>query len=215
MSLKLYLHPLSSYCQKAIVAFYENGTPFEPIFLNPGDPESSRELRRLWPIGKFPVLRDEIRGLTVPESSIIIEYLDRRYPGKTKLLPEEDDALWQTRLKDRFYDLHIHTHMQKIVGDRLRPRDKRDPLGVEQAKAAIQVAYDMVDAEMDERSWAMGDAFSIADCSAAPALFYAKLVVPFDGRKHLLAYFERLAARPSFARATEEAKPYFGLFPKE
>jgi glutathione S-transferase len=215
MSLKLFLHPLSSYCQKALVAFYENGTPFEPVFVNLGNAESSRELRKLWPIGKFPVLRDDRRGVTVPESSIIIEYLDRHYPGGTRLLPTEDDALWQTRLKDRFYDLHVHTHMQKIVGDRLRPQDKRDPFGVDQAKASIETAYDMLDAEMGSRHWAMGNAFSIADCSAAPALFYARLAVPFGARKNLAAYFDRLASRPSFARATEEAKPYFHLFPKE
>jgi glutathione S-transferase len=215
MSLKLFLHPLSSYCQKVLVAFYENGTPFEPVFVNLGDAESSRELRTLWPIGKFPVLRDEGRRVTVPESSIIIEYLDRHYPGATRLVPDGNDAQWQTRLKDRFYDLHVHSHMQKIVGDRLRPTNKRDPFGVDQAKAAIGAAYDMIDAEMAERHWAMGDAFSIADCSAAPALFYAKLTVPFGERKNLTAYFERLASRSSFARVTEEAKPYFHLFPKE
>ena len=216
MSLKLYLHPLSSYCQKAITAFYENGTAFEPVFVNLGDEVSSAEMKQLWPIGKFPVLRDEARGQTVPESSIIIEYLDRYYPGKARLLPEESELAWQTRLKDRFYDLHLHEHMQRVVGDRLRPQDKRDAFGVARAKASIERAYDMIEAEMGSRIWAMGEAFSIADCAAAPALFYARLTVPFgDARPNLSAYYERLANRPSFARATEEAKPYFSLFPKE
>jgi glutathione S-transferase len=216
MSLKLYLHPLASYCQKALIAFYENGAPFEPIFVDLGNEASSAELKRLWPIGKFPVLRDEARGQTVPESSIIIEYLDRYYPGRAKLLPEDAELAWQTRLKDRFYDLHLHEHMQKVVGDRLRPQDKRDPFGVAHAKASIERAYDMIDAEMGAKTWAMGEAFGMADCAAAPALFYAKLTVPFgDARPKLSAYFERLANRPSFARATEEAKPYFAFFPKE
>jgi len=216
MSLKLYLHPLSSYCQKAITAFYENGAPFEPIIVDLGNAASCAEMKRLWPIGKFPVLRDEARGRTVPESSIIIEYLDRYYPGKARLLPDDTELAWQTRLKDRFYDLHLHEHMQRVVGDRLRPQDQRDPLGVARAKAAIALAYDMIDSEMAGKSWAMGDAFSIADCAAAPALFYARLTVPFgDARPNLSAYWARLAARPSFARATEEAKPYFHLFPKE
>jgi glutathione S-transferase len=216
MSLKLFLHPLSSYCQKAITAFYENGTPFEPIIVDLGNAASSAEMKRLWPIGKFPVLRDEARGQTVPESSIIIEYLDRYYPGQAKLLPDAPELAWQTRLKDRFYDLHLHEHMQRVVGDRLRPQDQRDPLGVARAKASIALAYEMIDAEMGGKSWAMGDTFSVADCAAAPALFYARLTVPFgDARPNLAAYYERLAVRPSFARATEEAKPYFHFFPKE
>jgi glutathione S-transferase len=215
MSLTLYLHPLSSYCQKVLVALYENDTPFTPQLVNLGDEASSAELKRLWPIRKFPVLRDDAREQTVPESSIIIEYLDRHYPGRTRLVPADGDLAWQTRLRDRFYDLHVHDHMQKIIGDRLRPADKKDPHGVELAKARLTTAYDMIDREMKMRKWAMGDAFTIADCSAAPALYYANLALPFgDTHKNVAAYFDRLMERPSFARAVKEAEPYRHMFPK-
>jgi glutathione S-transferase len=214
MSLKLYFHPLASFCQKVLIALYENETPFEPIFVDLGNEPSSAELKRLWPIRKFPVLRDEARGLTIPESSIIIEYLDRHFPGKTKFIPEQGELAWQTRLEDRFYDFHVHLHMQKIVADRLRPEGKHDPAGVEEAKAKLDIAYDMIDRETGSKHWAAGDAFTMADCAAAPALFYARLVQPFADRRNLAAYYGRLAQRPSFARVTEEAKPYLNLFPQ-
>jgi glutathione S-transferase len=215
MSLKLYLHPLSSYCQKALIALYENGTRFEPHIVNLGDEKSRAELLKLWPIGKFPVLRDEARDRTIPESTTIIEYLDQHYPGRTKLIPADPDLARQARFHDRFFDLHLHSHMQKVVGDRLRPAGSKDPFGVEQAKACIATAYGMIDGEMASKVWAMGEAFTMADCAAAPALFYANLVVPFgDTHKNVAAYFGRLMQRPSFARAVEEAKPYFHMFPK-
>src|SRR3954469_21585617 len=133
MSLTLYLHPLAYFCQKALIACYENGTPFTPHIVNLGDEAERAALQRLWPVGKFPLLRDAARGQTVPESSIIIEYLDRYYPGPAPLLPDDADLAWQTRLRDRFYDLYVHEPMQRIVGDRLRPRQNVDPYGVEEA----------------------------------------------------------------------------------
>jgi len=214
MSLKLYLHPLSSFCQKVLIALYENATAFEPVTVDLASQTSSAELKRLWPIGKFPVLRDDAKDLTIPESSIIIEYLDRHFPGPARLIPEDGELAWRTRLKDRFYDLHVHLHMQKIVGDRLRPEGRHDPHGVEEAKAKLEIAYGMIDQEMGSKTWAMGEAFSMVDCAAAPALFYARLVLPFGGRKTLAGYFERLMQRPSFARVTEEAEPYLAMFPK-
>jgi glutathione S-transferase len=220
MSLKLYLHPLSSYCQKALIALYENDTPFEPYIVNLGEEKSRAELLKIWPIGKFPVLRDEARDRTIPESTTIIEYLDQHYAGRTKLIPADADLARQTRFQDRFYDLHLHNHMQKVVGDRLRPADGKDPFGVQQAKVGIATAYDMIDRAMATRTggakiWAMGDHFTMADCAAAPALFYANLVVPFgDTHKNVAAYFGRLMERPSFARCVSEAKPYFHMFPK-
>jgi glutathione S-transferase len=213
-SLRLYFHPLASYCQKVLVALYEKGVEFEPVFVDLADPTSGEALRKLWRIGKFPVLRDEARGVTVPESSIIVEYLDRHHPGQRQLIPGDGELAWQARLKDRFYDLHLHEHMQKIVGDRIRPEGKRDPFGVEQAKAKLATAYDMIDGEMGAKPWAMGEDFGIADCAAAPALFYARLVLPFGDRQHLAAYLERLSQRPSFARVTREAEPYLAMFPK-
>jgi glutathione S-transferase len=215
MTLKLYYHPLSSFCQKVLVALYENDAPFEPHLVDLGDEKSRADFLKIWPVGKFPVLRDDAKDRTVPESSIIIEYLDRHYPGKTPLVPTDADLALQTRLRDRFYDLDVHVYMQKIVGDRLRPAANKDPYGVEQARARIETAYGIIDQEMATKTWAMGDAFSMADCAAAPALFYANLVVPFgDSHKNVAAYFDRLMKRPSFARVVEEAKPYFAMFPK-
>jgi glutathione S-transferase len=215
MTLKLYFHPLSSYCQKVLVALYENDTPFDPHIVDLGNETSRTEFLKVWPVGQFPVLRDDAKGRTVPESSIIIEYLGEHYPGRTPLVPADAELAWQTRLRDRFYDLHLHNHMQRIVGDRLRPAANKDPYGVEQARAKVKTAYGMIDQEMATKTWAMGDAFSMADCAAAPALFYANLVVPFgDTHQNVKAYFDRLMKRPSFARAVAEAKPYFEMFPK-
>jgi glutathione S-transferase len=215
MTLKLYFHPLSSYCQKVLVALYENETPFEAHLVDLGNKASRADFLKIWPVGQFPVLRDDARDRTIPESSIIIEYLDRYHPGTTPLVPADADLAWQARLRDRFYDLHVHNHMQKIVGDRLRPAASKDPYGVEQAKKKMQTAYGLLDQEMATKTWAMGDVFSMADCAAAPALFYANLVVPFgDTHKNVAAYFDRLMNRPSFARAVAEAKPYFAMFPQ-
>jgi len=216
MSLTLHFHPLSSFSWKTLIALYENDTPFTPNVVNLGDAAERAALLKLWPIGKFPVLRDDAQDRTIPESSIIIEYLDNQYPGRTRFIPADTKAALQTRLRDRFYDLYVHLPMQKIIGDRLRPADSKDPYGVAEAKARIQSCYGMIDKEMTSRTWAMGDAFSLADCAAAPALFYGNMVVPFGGEhKNVSAYFERLKARPSFARVIEEAEPYFKMVPKE
>lgn len=216
MSLTLYMHPLSSYCHKAMIALYENATPFTAVAVNLGDPDERAMLLKLWGVGKFPVLQDAARGEVVPESSIIIEYLDRHYPGATRFNPEDAAAARAVRLADRFYDLHIHTHMQKVVGDRLRPAGAKDPHGVEDARTRMRAAYDIAEREMASRRWAAGDAFSMADCAAAPALFYAAKVLPYaDTHPHLAAYLERLKARPSYARVLEEAEPYFHMFPRE
>jgi glutathione S-transferase len=215
MSLTLYFHPLASFCQKVLIALYENDTPFEPHFVDLGDETSSAEFKKLWPLGKMPVLRDEVGDRTIPESSIIIEYLAQHYPGRTRLVPEEPDLARQTRLRDRFYDLYVQEPMQKVVTDRLRPAGAYDPFGVQQAKTLLQTAYGMIDQEMATRTWAMGDEFGMADCAAAPALFYANLVQPFgDAHGNVARYVERLMQRPSFARVVEEARPYFGLFPQ-
>jgi len=216
MPLKLYFHPLASYCHKVLVALYENDTTFESHIVDLMNESSAAAFKAIWPIGKMPVLRDEARDRTVPESTIIIEYLAQHYPGRTQLLPEDGDLARETRLRDRFFDLYVHDPMQKIVGDRLRPADKKDAYGVEQAKARLESAYRMVDHDMTKRIWAMGDTFSMADCAAAPALFYANKVLPF-GNTHpnVVEYFDRLMQRPSYARVLKEAQPYFALFPQE
>jgi len=214
MSLTLCFHPLSSFCQKVLIALYENDTPFEPHIVDLMDEASSAAFKKIWPIGKFPVLRDEAKARTIPESSIIIEYLAQHYPGRTPLIPSDRDFARETRMRDRFYDLHVHMQMQKVVGDRLRPAGQNDPYGVAQAKALMQTAFGMIDAEMATRTWAMGEAFSMADCAAAPALYYANLVMPFsETHRNVAAYFDRLMTRASFARAVKEAEPYRALFP--
>jgi glutathione S-transferase len=214
MTLKLYFHPFSSFCQKVLIAFYENDTPFEPHIVDLANATSAAEFKKIWPIGKFPVLRDEAKDRTIPESSIIIEYLGQHYPGKTQLMPADADLARQTRLRDRFYDLYVQVPMQKVVGNRLRPAGKTDPHGVELAKTQLETAYGMIDREMGTKSWAMGDAFSLADCAAAPALYYANLVMPLgDAHKSAASYLDRLMQRPSFARAVKEAEPYRALFP--
>ena len=215
MSLKLYFHPLSSFCQKALVALYENDTPFEPLIVDLFDAKSSAALKAFWPIGRFPVLRDEANDRTVPESSIIIEYLDQHYPGRTQLVPADAERARQMRLQDRFYDLYVNGPMQKVVTDKLRPAGQNDPHGVEAARALLHTACDMIEREMAAKTWAMGDAFSMADCAAAPALFYANMVTPLGNTyPNAAAYLGRLMDRPSFARALKEAQPYLAMVPK-
>jgi glutathione S-transferase len=182
--------------------------------------ESERaELAGVWPLAKFPVLRDEANDRTVPEASIIIEYLARHHPGATRdapLVPHDVDLARQTRLRDRFYDLYVMDPMSKIVTDRIRPQGKSDPFGVEQARALLATALKMVEEDMVNERWAMGDTFTMADCAAAPALFYANKVAPFE-RSHprVASYLARLSKRPSFARVLREAEPYFKYFPSD
>lgn len=215
MSLKLYMHPLASFCHKALIALYENETSFERVIIDLGDADSRKQLADIWPICQFPVLVDEGRDRTVPEASIIIEYLAQHYPGRTQLVPNDADLAWQTRLRDRFFDLHMHVPMQKIVGDRIRPVDKHDPFGVEQARASLETALAMIDKDMQSKTWAVGDDFSMADCAATPALFYANKVRPFaTDFSNATAYLNRLLARPSVARTLAEAQPYMHFFPE-
>ena len=215
MSLKLYFHPLSSFCQKALVALYENDTPFEPEIVDLFDAKSSAAFKAIWPIGRFPVLRDEANDRTVPESSIIIEYLDQHYPGRTQLVPADAELARQMRLQDRFYDLYVNVPMQKIVTDRLRPAGTNDPHGVEQAKTLLRAAFGVIESEIAGKTWAMGEAFTMADCAAAPALFYANLALPFgETHKNAAAYLGRLMERTSYARVVKEAQPYLALMPK-
>ena len=216
MSLTLHFHPLSSFCHKALIALYENDTPFTPNLVNLQNEAERAALCKLWPIGKFPVLEDHTRDGSVSESSIIIEYLDRHYPGKTRLVPQDADLARQMRFRDRFFDLYIHLPMQKVVGDRLRPADRKDPCGVEEARAQMRVALGMVEQAMAAKTWANGEDFTMADCSAAPSLFYADKVMPFGAtHPNAAAYLQRLMQRPSYARALKEAEPYFRFFPKE
>ncbi|MGX8011558.1 glutathione S-transferase family protein [Mesorhizobium sp. ORM8.1] len=214
MSLTLHFHPLASFCWKPLIAFYENETPFKPVIVDLGDEASRSAFLKVSPTGKMPALRDDARGRTVLESTIVIEYLAAHYPGPIALVPDDIDLALQVRQADRFYDFYVQAPMQKIVGDRLRPQDKTDPFGVEEARAQLRNAYDIIERDMKEKTWAVGEAFSMADCAASPALFYANKVEPFGDRFPAVKRFhDRLLARPSFARVVEEAQPYFKFFP--
>ena len=213
MSLKLYFHPLSSFCHKVLITLYENDTKFEPRSVDLFN--EIADYKKIWPLGKIPVLRDEAKDRTIPETSIIIEYLAQHFPGKTQLFPADPDLCRQMRLRDRFYDLYVQAPMQKIVIDRLRPEGKKDPYGVEEARAMLKTSVGMVDQDMASNHWAMGDEFTMADCAAAPALFYADMIQPFgDTHRNAAAYLGRLKQRPSYARVLKEAEPYFKNVPK-
>lgn len=214
MSLILYSHPLASYCHKVLIALYEAGTAFEPVMVDLSDPGDHARFLDMWPVGKMPVLRDDGRDRTIPETSIIIEYLDQHYPGPQPMLPADPDARLTVRLWDRFFDLYVHDPMQRIVNNQLRPEDKRDPLAVTEAEGRLHMAYAMLDKHLHGHVWATGESFTIADCAAAPALFYAGIIVPFEKSYPLLnSYFERLLARPSYRRVLVEAQPWFDYFP--
>jgi len=214
MSLTLYLHPLSSFCHKVLNALYERGTPFTPRIIDFGNPQDRADLLAVWPMGKFPVLLDEARGRAVPESTAIIEYLDWRFPGAPPLLPADAEARFEARLWDRVLDQHVHAPMQRIVADRLRAEHERDARGVSDAKATITTAYGVLERQLARAEWAAGPAFTIADCAAAPALFYASIVVPFPAVHGTLAgYFDRLMRRPSVERTLADARPWFRFYP--
>jgi glutathione S-transferase len=214
MALTLYIHPLASFCHKVLIALYENGTDFETQIVDFADVGSAAALLEKWPVGKIPVLHDSKAERTVPETSIIIEYLQAHYPGPLRLLPRDPDHLLQVRLWDRFYDLYVSVPMQKIVTDRIRPLNANDPHGVTEARSTLNQAYKMIEAHMQGKQWATGNDFTMADCAALPALFFASIVHRFsDDQKQLTAYLERLLERPSIKRVISEAQPYFSMFP--
>ncbi|OAN52092.1 glutathione S-transferase family protein [Sphingobium sp. TCM1] len=210
--LQLFGHPFSSYCQKALIAFYENDIPFTFRMLDPDHPDNGARLSELWSIGKFPVLEDD--GNAVFEASIIVEHLHLHHPGPVRLIPDDPAAALEVRLLDRVFDNHVATPQQKLVLDALRPEGQKDPAGVADARAALDQAYAWLDAHMAGREWAAGDMFSLADCAAAPHLFYAHWSHPVpETMRHVRAYLRRLLERPSFARAVEEARPWRPYFP--
>lgn len=207
---RLYAHPFSSYSQKALIALYENGTPFEYRSLE--DPRAREELAALTPMRRFPVLIDQ--GRTVLEATCVIEYLDLHRPGPARLIPADAEAALEVRMLDRFFDNYVATPQQKVVFDRLRPEADRDDYGVAEAKGMLDIAYGWLDRHMAGREWAAGAQFSLADCAAAPFLFYADWTHPIDAAfSRVRAYRARLLARPSFARAVEEGRPYRPYFP--
>ena len=212
MKPSLFAHPFASYCQKVLIALYENGTDFTYRKIGPEDPAAMSELTALWPLKKFPVLLDA--GQTYVESSIIIEHLANRHPGAVQLIPKDLAGALEVRMLDRFFDNYVMTPMQRIVADFLRAASDRDPLGVREAHAMLDTAYGWLNGVMAKRNWSSGGDFSLADCAAAPSLFYADWVHPIDAEfPHVRAYRARLLARPSVARTVEEGRPYRQFFP--
>jgi glutathione S-transferase len=211
VSLVLYQHPFAMYCWKALIALYERDVPFTADLV-----EADRSaLAALWPPASIPVLLDD--GVVVPESSIIVEHLDR-HGDAPPLIPIRSEEALQARLWDRLADGYLTTPVQQIVGDALRPPDAKDPHGVSQAHATLDLAYATLDRQLSERdheSWLAGEDFTLADCAAAPALHYANVLHPLDRDAHpmLAGYFDRLLARSSVARVVDEARPYRELFP--
>jgi len=212
VALTLWYHPLSSFCWKALIALYEGDVAFTPRLVNLGDPADRAAFQAVWPLAKFPVLTDEARGRTVPESSLIVDYLAQHYPSARGLIPADPDRGRQAQLLDRLFDSYIHLKFQQIVSERLRPEGQKDPFGVEQNREAIRGGYDLV-APMIEGPWALGETFTLADCAALPALFYADYALKLDAWPGLRAYLDRLKARPSVARVLAEAEPFFQYFP--
>jgi glutathione S-transferase len=212
MTLTLHQHPFAAYCWKALIALYERDLPFEPHVV--GDEADRARLAELWPMASIPVLVDDGAGVTLPESTSIVEYLDG-LGDAPRLVPADPGAALQARLWDRVIDGHVMTPMQKIVGDNLRPEGRGDPEGVAAAHAALDKAYDLLDEHLTGGGWAAGSEFTLADCAAAPALHYARAVHRWDEERlaHLTRYFTELTARPSVARVIEEAREYRHLFP--
>jgi len=212
MTLALYAHPFSSYSQKALIALYENATSFELKMLGPESPQNFDALKKLWPLGKFPVLDDN--DVVVFEATSIIEHLALHHPGPVPLIPADPRIALDVRTMDRVFDNYVMTPMNWIVQDARRPQDARDAHTVAQGRSLLDTTYRWLDQRMTGRKWAAGETFSLADCAAAPSLFYADWAHPIvEEFRELRAYRNRLLARPSFARAVDEARPYRRFFP--
>ena len=212
--MKLYYFPLSTYSQKTLMALYEKDAAFERALVNLNDAAARAEYEKVNPLGKVPFLHLEKESRRIPESSIIIEYVDRHSPGGTKLIPDDPDMARQTRFFDRMYDLYVIELADKIFFDGWRPADKRDPYGVEQAHQRLDKFLALAESHMGKKTWQLGDTFTMADCTAAAALTFARRVHPIDERKGLVAYLERLSQRPSYQRVMREAEEYRAAHPR-
>jgi len=212
VSLALYGHLFSSYTQKVLIALYENETPFQFCGFGPDTPQHVDEWLRRWPLRRFPLLVDGERD--VVETSIIIEYLQLVHPGAVRLLPADPREALEARFLDRFFDLHVMNVAQLAVDGALSEDGAKRDEGLKQATEKLELAYAWLEGKLAGRTWATGADFTLADCAAAPSLFYADWTyrIP-DAYPTLRAYRSRLLARPSFARAVDDARPFRSLFP--
>ena len=212
MTIEFYGHPFSSYCMKALIALYENGIPFEWRMLSPEHPDNGAEMAARWPIQRFPFIVDGAEQ--VMEATSIIEYLAVAHPGPVKLIPADPKAAVKVRMMDRIFDNYVMTPQGRCVFDAIRAPENRDPYGVAEARKLLETSYAWLDKELAGREWAVGNDFTLADCAAAPSLFYADWTHAIPERfTTLIAYRKRLLSRPSFARAIDEARPYRSFFP--
>jgi glutathione S-transferase len=212
MTLTLYGHPFSSYTQKALLALYENDLPFDFKIIGPEAPDHYNELKRAWPLAKFPLL--DADGTNTFEATSIIEYLHARQPGPVRLIPDDAGAATEARMLDRVFDNYVMTPMNALVRNAMRAPDDRHPPSVTEARSQLDAIYAWLDERMADRRWAVGDTFTLADCAAAPSLFYADWAHPIaPAHVHLRRYRQQLLARPSYARANNEARPYRSYFP--
>ena len=215
MTLILYYHPFSSYCHKAMMALYEKELEFQPFLIDLGNERSRTEFAAIWPYAKFPVLHDISAGVTLPEATIIAEYAAGLSTAGPRLIPEKPDEARSIRLYDRLLDNYLHTPLQKIVGDRLRPAGERDARGVAEARATLATTYKLLESRLTDSGWMAGDDFSLADCAAAPPLFYLSRVAPLAGHPRLMRYLKRVMERPSFRRCLDAARPFRHFFPAD
>lgn len=212
MTIKFYQHPLSSFCWKVSIALYEASIPFESVMVNLGDPDVRTEYLKISPFGKLPTLVDGDR--VVNETSIIIEYLAMKYPAAASLMPRDPEEALKVRAIDRFFDLYMNLGLVRVAGDRLRPEDKRDPMSVAAILNDMKTALGIVERDLASRTFAAGETFTMADCSAVPSLFYVQRLIPYQPDfPNVVRYLERLQKRPSVARAIKEAEPYFHMVP--
>ncbi|MGH6729455.1 MAG: glutathione S-transferase family protein [Sphingomicrobium sp.] len=211
MSLQFFGHPFSSYTQKVLIALWADETPFEYRVIDPEHPENMEELKRHWPFGQFPLLLDN--GRPFAESTPIIEHLQAEHGGIHRWIPDGDIGR-KVRFLDRFFDLYIMGNMQVPVLNAIRPEGSRDSFGVEKARSQLNLAYDWLEANLGDGPWAVGEEFTLADCAAAPSLFYADWVEEIGPKRLRLGeYRARLLAHPIVTRAVDEARPYRAFFP--
>lgn len=212
MTLTLHLHPLSSFCWKVLIALYEADIPFEPVTVDLMDPQKRADYLKLSPFGKIPTLVDGDQ--VINETSIQIEYLTLKFPKAASLLPKDPHEALKVRARDRFFDLYLNAPLGRVAFDRMRPEDKRDPVGIAMVMNDLRTAIGIVEKDMAARTWAAGEAFTMADCAAAPALFYVDRLAPYSpGYPNVARYLDRLQKRPSVARAIGEAGPYLHMVP--